>query len=150
MSEQIVSFIKQRKKLTLVALIAIIVIIVSLIITINLTNKKGEKFETNENELTELLEHLSSTFYEEFFYIQAGKDNKSRKEFVEKYNETGITTTLDNIIKSVAEAEEKISEFKNNVTNEKCDKEQTIAKIIPKEPYGVKDYELEITLKCGF
>lgn len=150
MNNQIVNFIKQRKKLAIVALIAIIVIIVSLVITISLTSKLNEKRETNENELTELLKDLGSKFYEEFFYIQAGKDNKSRKEFVEKYNETGITTTLDNMTKSVTEAEEKISEFKNSITNEECDKEKTIVKIIPKAPYGVNDYELEITLVCGF
>lgn len=150
MNKQVVNYIKQHQKLVIVAIIAIIVIIVSLVITIKLTNKKNEKKITNETELTEVLEDLGGKFYEEFFYVQAGKDNKARKEFVEKYNETGITTTLDNMTKSIKEAEEKINEFKNNVTDEECDKEKTLVKIRPKEPYGVKDYELEVILVCGF
>lgn len=150
MNEQIVNYIKQHQKLVIVALIAIIVIIFSLIITIKLTQRKDKREETNEIVLNELLKDLGSKFYEQFFYVQAGSDSEARKKFVEKYKETGVTTTLDNISKSVSGIDEQISEFKNNITNEECDKEKTIVKIIPKDPYGVLDYDLEVTLVCGF
>lgn len=150
MSEQIVNYTKQHQKLVIVAIIAIIVIIVSLIVTFILTSKKNESSETNEIVLNDLLKDLGSDFYEQFFYVQAGKNSKDRKKFVAKYKETGITTTLDNINKSISGLEDKIREFKNSVTDEECDKDKTQVKIIPKEPYDVKDYELEITLVCGF
>lgn len=150
MSKQVVNYSKQHKALAISAIVAIVAIIISLIVTINLTNNKNKQEENNENELKELLKELGSKYYEEFYYVLAGKDDKSRKEFISKYNETGITTTLDNISKSVNDIEDKISEFKNSKTEETCDKEKTIVKIIPKEPYGVKDYELEVALICGF
>lgn len=143
-------FVKEHKWLVITSLIAIVIIVVSLVITMNLKMKNEEIKETNEQELTKALEDLGRKFYEEFYYINSGKDNKARIAFMKKFSTTGIKTNLDNLTKIVDDETEKVSQFKNNETNEECNKDETLIKIIPKEPYGVKDYEIEVTLVCGF
>ena len=77
--------------------------------------------------------------------------SEERVEFVKKYGSIGIKVNLDNLSRYSGDGvAERVGQFKNDKTNEDCDKENTKVTIYPKEPYGKSDYTIEAVLVCGF
>ena len=141
---------KNRKKSIgiICGIVAIIIVIVVAVLFINgIFNNKNKKLE---KELTNRLEELGRSFYENYYYIQVGKDDASRIEFVKRHAKDSIRTDLANIARiNSSEQQNILNEFKN-AYGESCNASGTRVAIYPKEPYGVRDYDIEVTLDCGF
>ena len=50
---------------------------------------------------------------------------------------------------NTTEYENILAEFKN-ADGEPCDTSKSRIEIYPKDPYGIKDYKISITLECNF
>ena len=107
-------------------------------------------FKDNKDELSKELENTGRNFYENYYYNQVGKTKSERAATLAKYASTGIRINLENLVGNPSEKEDLLSKFVNKNTKEKCDKEKTRVTIYPKDPYGQKDYTIEIELECGF
>ncbi len=85
----------------------------------------------------QLMKDASITYYENYYYPSVDR------EYLKKYEDKGIIITL-NTLNSNKELKSLIggNRFKN------CDKDKTLAKIIPKSPYNKNNYEIEINLAC--
>ena len=140
--------LKNLNKKTITIFGVILVIIVVLILLLFVKPFKGE---SQEQKLTNKLEELGVDFYENFYYNQISKDDKERKEFLEKYKDIGIKINLDNLSRfKVEETEKIIKDFVNDKTKEKCDKVNSVVVIYPKEPYKKKSYTIDVVLDCGY
>ncbi len=147
---KVVNFLKENKKRVLIIALIIVVIVGLIIGGIYLFK---DKKESNESELIKTLELMGGAYYEEFYYPQSGSNDKKRVEFIKKFKDTGITSTIDNLKLSkerVKVIKDNIDNLKNALTNEECDLKNSKVQIIPKEPFGAKDYEVKATLVCGF
>lgn len=106
--------------------------------------------KSNEEELTANLEKLGGQFYEKFYYPAQEKSQKNIKEFIARFEKTGIKVNLENIAK-VSSVDKKLVEgMVNSKTKEDCDRVNSYVVITPKKPYGAKDYEVKAILSCGF
>ena len=84
-------------------------------------------------------------------YKQIGDTKDAKAEFLAKFKDIGIKVNLDNLIRhNTEESDELKKEFVNSKTNEACDTNNTKVVIYPKDPYGEKDYKIEVILECGF
>ena len=141
---------KQNKKIVIACGIGLI-LIVAIVIIVIVNLDKTEKEITQEEKLTQYLEDMGKDFYENFYYQQIGKDDESRKAFLEKYKKIGIKVNIDNLSRyKTEENKNKIEAFVNDETGEKCNRENTKITIYPKEPYSQTDYDIELKLDCGF
>lgn len=105
---------------------------------------------SNEKELKGNLEKLGKSFYEDFYYPSQSKSQKDVKEFVKRFEKTGIKVNLANISK-ISKVDKKLVEgMVNKKTKKKCDTEKSVVTIFPKKPYGKTDYKIEVNLDCGF
>ncbi len=138
---------KGVNKNTIVAIIAVVVIVVLVIVGgMFLMNKKD-----NRKELEKSLEEMGRDFYENFYYDQIGGSADERTSLLSKFTTVGIKIDLDNLGRyNNGEYKDKISEFTNKKTKEKCSKTDTKVVVYPKSPYGKTDYKMEIELDCGF
>ena len=94
---------------------------------------------------------MGREFYEDFYYEQVGTSSDERTNLLSKFTDIGIKVDLDNLGRyKNGEFKEKISEFKNTKTDEKCNKTNTKVIIYPKSPYGKTDYTIKAELDCGF
>lgn len=126
------------------AIVVIVVIVLFATGTIGNKNKKVEK------QLTSRLEELGKDFYENFYYKQAGNDEEAKKNFLSNYSKLGIKINLDNLVRyKTGESQKILDEFKN-ANGDACNSSNTKVAIYPKEPYGQKNYTIEVTLDCGF
>jgi hypothetical protein len=142
--------VENRKKSISIICGIVAAIVVMVIVILFATGILGNKNKKVEKQLTARLEELGRNFYEDFYYNQVGKDDEARKEFVKGYSQNGIKINLDNLARSNTTKQESIlNEFKN-ASGEACNSSNTKVAIYPKEPYGVKDYEIKVTLDCGF
>lgn len=130
-------------------LIVGIIILVAIAVVILIIALCGGK-KTNEEELKANLEKLGGQFYEKFYYPAQEKSQKDVKDFISKFEKTGIKVNLENIAKISVIDKELVEGMVNSKTNEECDKINSYAVIKPKSPYGKKDYTVEVTLACGF
>ncbi len=139
--------VKKRKPKKIVLIIGgvalIVVIIISCILLIG----------DNEKKLTKELENMGVTFYEEYFYDMIKDrykdDEKGFKEYLAEYQEQGFKVDLENLAVT-NNTKDKLDDFVNSKTKEKCDKNKTVVVIHPKEDYSKTDYTMDITLVCGF
>lgn len=138
---KVVEFIKKHLIIVIVAFVVLIAGIIVLF-TIN---------KSNESELKSLLKNIGIEFYEDFYYDQISASDTERATFLTKYKDIGIKINLDNLSRTNFEnISSKIDKFVNNKTKKDCDKSNSKAVIYPKEPYGKKDYTVEVILDCGF
>lgn len=136
--------LKENKKLVTligcgVLVVAVIVILLFLFV-----------FNSNKSALTKELNKAGVNFYENFYYNQVGNDDNERKEFLSKYAAVGIKIDLENLARTTDNKDEFINKFVNKKTKEKCNINNTKITIYPKEPYGQKDYKMDVVLDCGF
>ena len=141
-----IAYCKENKKKVLFVLLTIIVVLVAIVLAIFLLKGKNQ-----EEVLKDYLHDMGIEFYENLYYKQVGKTDEERKEFLNKFTEIGIKINLDSLSRyNVESNQEKINAFKNPKTNDACNKENSKVIIYPQEPYGQKDYRVEIQLDCGF
>lgn len=133
-----------NKKIIIAISAVVVVIVLCLIIFL----PKG----SSEKELTKNMEKLGSFFYENFYYPHQEETQKnngvSMDEFLVSYSASGLKINLENISKISGVDKKLVDSMKNG--KKECDKNNTSVTIYPKEPYGVKDYEVKVNLDCGF
>ena len=104
-----------------------------------------------EKLLKDYLKEMGTDFYENLYYQQVGKDDEERKKFLNNFKDLGIKVSLDSLSRyKSSENKEKIDAFVNKSKNQDCDKNNTKVIIYPTDPYGQKDYRMELQLECGF
>ncbi len=128
-------------KITVFVIIVGILVVVASIIFTNLYHNSffaEQKFDEIARN------YYENTYYEEFLSEHNGED---LGEAFSKYH-NGITVKLRQILNT---------EFLNNNKNYRsyfdtesytCNTNTSTAKYLPHEPYGKKDYDLELNLKC--
>lgn len=127
-------------------IIAVVVVLAAVIVGI-LVSRGG----SNEKTLDASLKEMGKNFYENFYYEQVGSSADERTSLLSKFTTVGIKVDLDNLGRyNDGEFKEEISKFKNNKTNDKCNKTNTRVVIYPKSPYGKTDYTIKTELDCGF
>jgi len=135
-----------KNKIVLIVLGVVLVIMLVLFLIFGLKKEENQSIV-----LSNSLKELGVEFYEDFYYKQIGKNDKERKEFLEKYKDIGIKVNLDSLSRYKTEETDKIlKEFVNKKTEEECDKTNSMVVIYPKESYGKKDYSIDAQLVCGF
>jgi len=146
---------KERKysKLRIVCwgvLILVVILAISLVVYFSCFSKEA-KLKKQEEELTELLRGMGEDFYENYYYKMAGETQEEKVSYLSKYSTNGVRINIDNLSRYNSKVNKgKAEKFVNKVSNEKCDLNESIVTIIPKEPYGEKNYDLKVTLICGF
>ena len=137
---------KTNKSMIVVAVIALVVVALVAVCVMFLMGSKD-----NKKELEKSLTEMGSDFYENFYYDQIGGSADERTSLLSKFTTVGIKIDLDNLGRyNNGEYKEKLSEFVNKKTKEKCSKTNTRVVVYPKSPYGKTDYKLEVELDCGF
>lgn len=133
-----------KKGLLIIGGLALIIIIVVACILI---------LGDNEKKLNKELESMGVTFYEDYFYDMIKDrykdDEEGFREYLTEYKEQGFKVDLENLAVT-NNTKDKLDDFVNSKTKEKCDKNKTMVIIYPKEDYGKKDYTIDTTLVCGF
>ena len=133
-----------NKKVIILISSVVVVLIICLIIIL----PKGP----SEKDLTKNMEKLGSFFYEQFYYPHQEetqqKNGVSMNDFLAPYSTTGFKVDLENIAKVSGVDKKLVNSMKN--CKKECNKKNTFVTIYPKEPYGVKDYEIKVNLDCGF
>lgn len=131
-----------KKKLGII--IGAVLVVIGIVIGFVVMNK------SNEPQLTSNLEQLGKNFYEDYYYTSQEKSQKDVKEFVKRFENTGIKVNLENISKLSKIDKKLVDSMVNNKTNKKCDEKKSVVTIYPKKPYGKTDYKIEVKLECGF
>ena len=76
--------------------------------------------------------------------------NSRGKDALAVYSERGIDIDL-NTLENINRKAKKLAEKLVNInTKESCNKEKTKVNVKPKNPYERGDYDVEVTLDCGF
>ena len=138
-----------KKKIIIIAISVIVVVALVILCCVCLGNKKDSK-KDNKAELTANLEKLGKAFYEDFYYVRNAEAQEDIVEFIKQFEETGISVDLENIAKVSSVDQELVDSMVNSKTNKKCDNKGSKVTIYPKDPYGKTDYNIEVTLDCGF
>jgi hypothetical protein len=136
-----------KKRVIVIASIIVVAITVSVIL--------GKTFASpNDKErISESLTNIASSFYKNFYYPLVTKDETKEKndDYFEKYSAIGFKVSLDVLERhNNGEFKEEIATYINSETKESCDKEKPAVTIYPKSPYGKDDFNVEITVECGF
>jgi len=134
----------KNKKLVIV-LIALIVIIL-VVLGIFLGNKN--KTKNTLNNYNETMKELAKIFYEDQYYDLVV--NSRGKDALAVYSERGIDVDLNTLGNINSKAKKLAEKLVNINTKESCDKEKTKVNVKPKDPYERGDYEVNVTLECGF
>lgn len=116
------------------------VILVLFFVLISLLNS----FIRNHNDkkaLEQAIVALGEKVYQDGYYGNLKKEPK-------EYEKEGIKITLNDMFKIVDLNSGDY--FYNRKTNKACNINNSYVKIYPKSPYGVKDYELDFVLDCGY
>lgn len=148
-----------------IAAVAGVIVVILLVVVIVLCVNKNK----DENRMTTKLNDLGVTFYEDFYYKSAGSgDEDARKTFLARFTDIGIKVSLDNLLRYYVttdaykeldealkdgEVAEKVQDLEKKwfkTDKYECDASETKVKIFPKDPYGEKDYKIEVVTKCGF
>ena len=131
------TILKDKKNLYI--LIGIVVVAVILIILI--FSLGGRKNIMSEATLEQKLEEVGKDFYENKYY--SSLDDEQKKNLA-NFSENGIRIDITNL-EVISPLDEDV---KKQLEKDNCDLDNTKLVIIPKEPYGVKDYDLKIELSC--
>jgi len=114
------------------------VLVIGIIMIIN-SNK-----ETLEEQRTSYLEELGDLFYSRYFdHISSGSTQAEANAELAKFTETGMQVNLDSLSNIDTTRTEKINELFEN-----CNRGRTGVRIFPKEPFGAKDFTLNVNLDC--
>jgi len=131
-------------KVTLIT--ALIILLIAIIYLLSYSREMKEK-----QNLTNKLYNVASEFYKDYYYQVVGNSDEERASYVSRFNETGITISLEDMVKyKLDDSESILNEFKNYKTKANCDYENTQVIIYPYDPYGVEDFNIDATLVCGF
>ena len=126
---------------------AVVVLFVIILIIVNCNNQ--------EKKLSKYMKQLGKVYYEEI-YLPSFKDDATKEATLSKFTVTGINTDLENLVRAVSNRngmptdEEILAKFVNKKTDKKCNQSSTRIYFYPSEPYGTKDYKIEVKLDCGF
>lgn len=133
--------------MSVIGVIALVGIVIGIVL---LVKGKDSKKESNETVLVETLEKMGATFYKDFYYLRRDTD-KERVEQAKLLADTGVGMTLENLkISQLSYIQEHKDDFVNALTGEACDAKKSRVQIYPKSPYGAEDFEVKVTLVCGF
>ncbi len=157
------SLIKNHKKIAIGTGAVLVVAIVALVLVPTFSLNKAEK--TMKNRLND----IGVTFYEDFYFKSAGNgDEGKRKEFLGRFSDIGIKVSLENLLRyyvttdkykeldianidaTVTERVEALKKAWFEDKNYNCDVDNTKVIIYPKDPFGEKDYKIELVNVCGF
>lgn len=125
-----------NKRIVILLSILFTFILIFIIIFLNSDTRKQKKINDYAIE-------VGSKFYTEFYY------KNLNNELFEIFSEKGIKVSLEDLSNY-----DFLSEyFDNNVfyyEGNECDKENSMIIIYPKKPYLVNDFDIKISLNCGF
>lgn len=139
----------EKKRKANKKIIILVVLIIIVLVGVGAFMLFGKR--SNEKELETSLTEMGRSFYENFYYEQVGSSADEKTSLLSKFTTIGIKVDLENLERyNDGEFSKSIKEFKNNKTNEKCNKTKTKVVIYPKSPYGKTDYKIEAELDCGF
>lgn len=120
---------------------AIIILAVSIILL--LVNKIMSYEGGNKGKLEKQMYYIGAVYYEEGLYELYKDDQSTLKE----YENNGYTISLGAAMEDI---KHETDVFKNHKTKNECDMDNSTIEIIPKSPYGKKDYEIKTNLVCGY
>ena len=120
-----------------------IIIILCMVIVVVLIGVYFLFFSTpSKNRLTKHITEMGQTFYTNFYNeLNEYLVEEKVQEEVSKLSLLGMQISLNNL-KDNQDNEKLIKKFR------KCDHENTIVTIFPKEPFGINDYRYEVKLDC--
>lgn len=127
-----------------------IVIIISIIVLIALcaliffcvTKKDNTKIESNDD----IIERIGRDFYENYYIKRLGELTDEKIEKLKRYQNIGIKITIQQLGEfNNYQYKDEIEQILND---EKCKSEEGKIVFYPYEPYGEKDYKIEINLDC--
>lgn len=152
---EIKKFVLDNKKTFIVSGVALLLVIIVIVGSVVLFGK-GSSMSNKEDELNKRLKELGKEFYEVQYYpnlvnSKTGKlmSDDEKKEYAEKFKDTGIKIDLDSLARIYGSEKDKIlEEFKNE--DKACNYNNTRIIIWPKAPYEISSYEIETILDCGF
>lgn len=128
----------------------LLILIVGIIVLVNFINKDELK-ENKKEKLEELFTTMTKEYYEEFYYNQIGSTQEEKESILKRFETSGIQIKLDSLSRYNSSVnEERIKEFINEETNEKCNLENSISTIYPIKPFKKDSYSIKIKLDCGF
>ena len=133
--------ILSNKRIRIISCSLIVLIIIGIIIINSLSYESKLKRELN---------NMAKDFYETYYY--PGIVNVENKDqILENMHDVGIKISLNNLmIYNNHKNEDKLELFKNDKTNEECNKEETKVIIYPHKPYKETNYKVEVVLSCGY
>jgi hypothetical protein len=93
---------------------------------------------------------MGNEIYMSYYYpsVSSGKNLDETKEFLQKYETIGLKFNLTELEKYSEDFSNKIKNFKNG--DKSCDKTNTMVIIYPTSPYGKNNYNVQVSLDCGF
>jgi len=136
-----IGMFKDKRVLAIIGGVIVVTIIICILIFV---------FGSNKSALNKELEQIGRNFYENYYYDQAGNTDSEKKAFLTSFVSAGIKVDLENLARASENKEEIINKFVNDKTGEKCNGNNTKVIIYPKDPFGQKDYTIDVTLDCGF
>lgn len=137
---------KKSKKILFVILLLILLIVVGLLIWFFTKDLRLSKEEKIVNDLT----NMGNEIYMSYYYpsVSSDKNLDETKEFLQKYETIGLKFNLTELEKYSEDFSNKIKNFKNG--DKSCDKTNTMVIIYPTSPYGKNNYNVQVSLDCGF
>ena len=125
------TILKDKKNLYILIGIVVVIILIILIFSLG-----GRKNIMSEATLEQKLEEVGKEYY-------SGLDDEQKKNLA-NFSENGIRIDITNL-EVISPLDEDV---KKQLEKDNCDLDNTKLVITPKEPYGVKDYDLKIELSC--
>ena len=128
-------------KKTMVIVGVVIIILVAIVLGVILFNGNTKP---KAEDLNAYMEQLGKDFYKEFHADLAKEKNEEEvKSTLSNYKTNGLKVTLDSLSRLDLEKTDEIDDM-----FEKCDRENTVIYVFPKEPYAAKDFTLTVELDC--
>ena len=133
-------------KIVVKILLLILLIVVGLLIWFFTKDLRRSKEEKIVNDLT----NMGNEIYMSYYYpsVSSAKNLDETKEFLKKYETIGLKFNLTELEKYSEDFSNKIKNFKNG--DKSCDKTNTMVIIYPTSPYGKNNYNVQVSLDCGF
>ena len=136
---------KSKNKLIIEIVIIFLLLIVIGLAILTLFRKEIYTSSDMDDSLREMSLRYYDSYYDE---ISNGKTEEEIKQYLEKYKDTGIKLSLNDLSDYDPSNNDPIIE--KFVKDEKeCDREGTKAIIYPKSPYGKNDIDIESIIDCN-
>jgi hypothetical protein len=123
--------------------VVVFILLVGLVAVL-IVNSKTEKSIKNRYE--KIVRELGQDFYENHYYDLVTAKNGNA--YIEAFSELGFTIDLDSLSSISIKSKNKASKLEGK--DYTCNKYTTKVVIHPKDPYGMKDYDMDVILDCGF